>query len=185
VALVLQLIGLLGMVLALAAAAHAVGVGFVVWAVGLLPLFLWQFVPRYRIRGDRLTVHWIWRRSCQLPDVTYASLYRLKSRTGRGPASLVLVVDRRIKIRLADALWCHCHYRPADLRAFADSLARSPHPEARATATWLRWFADDPERPWPAQHVLKPVRRHLLDLERIDHAGGGPGAHSGRRTGRR
>jgi hypothetical protein len=61
----------------------------------------------------------------------------------------VLVVERRIKIRLADALWCHCYYRPADLRAFADGLARSPHPRLGpprpGCAGSLRRFAADPK----------------------------------------
>jgi hypothetical protein len=157
-ALVLRMIGLLGLVLLVAAAGHALGVGFVVWAA-FVPLFLWQFVPRYRISDDRLTVWWVRRRTCHLPDVTYARLYRVKDPRGRSPASLLLVLDGRIKIRLADSLWCHCNHRPADLRALAASLARSARPEVRTTASWLRWFADDPERPWPAESVLRPVRR--------------------------
>ena len=152
VALLLQMIGLLGLVLMVAAAGHALGIGFLVWAVGFVPLFLWQFVPRYRIRDDQLTVWWVRHRSCGLTDVTRASIYRQRSPGGRGPSSVILVLDRRIKIRLGDGLWCLSNYRPADLRAFADCLARSPYPEPRATAGWLRWFADDPAGPsWPSR----------------------------------
>ena len=158
VAVLLQLLLLLGVLLGLAAAAKQLAGGAVV-AAAFVPLYLWQFVPRYRIRDDRLTVNWVRQRTCRLPDVTHASLYRVKSPNGRAPASLLLVLDGRIKIRLADSLWCHCNYRPADLRVLAASLARSPYPEARTTASWLRWFADDPERPWPAESVLRPLRR--------------------------
>ena len=158
VSVLLRLLLLLGVLLGLAAAAKQLAGGAVVAAV-FVPLYLWQFVPRYRIRDDRLTVNWVRQRTCRLPDVTHASLYRVKSPNGRAPASLLLVLDGRIKIRLAVSLWCHCDYRPADLRVLAACLARSPHPEARTTASWLRWFADDPERPWPTRAALTPVRR--------------------------
>lgn len=58
--------------------------------------------------------------------------------------------NRSAACKLADELWSRCCYRPEDLHALADSLARSPHQQPRTAAAYLRRFADDPSRePWP------------------------------------
>jgi hypothetical protein len=152
VAVLVGLVGTLALAVFVAAfaperSAGPTAVGF--WLVVLVPAFLLVLRPKYRIRDDVLTMHGLRRRTCRLPDVVRTGFVREKS--VRGPTSLLLVIDRRIRIRLADGLWCQCYYRPEDLRALADGLAKSPHEQPRRDAGWLRWFADDPgSHRWPS-----------------------------------
>ncbi len=121
---------------------------FVVWAVLFLPLFSFQLVPRYRIRDDRLTVG---RQGvgCNLPEVQLTSVrYRLPWMNRVG--FLELVVNTTIVIKLADSGYSRGYYRPEDLRALADSLAKSPYPQPQRDVAWLRAYADNPGRKsWP------------------------------------
>jgi len=127
---------------------RVVSPALIFWAVVFLPLFLFQLVPRYRIRDDRLTERWQGV-GCNLPEVVLTDLYRWRPVGGKF-SYLMLVVNANIKIKLGDELWSRCYYRPENLRALADSLAKSPHPQPQAAAAWLRQYADDPRsQPWP------------------------------------
>lgn len=68
----------------------------------------------------------------------------------RSRGTLAIVIDG-IRILLGDS-WMASYYEPAGLRALAEGLAASPHPEAQQTASWLHYFAANPDLgSWP-QH---------------------------------
>ncbi len=119
-----------------------------IWVVVFVPIGVWRLLPPNRIRDDRLTVRGSSFRGYYLPEVEFARVHRFREPMGR-IGYLVLTVNT-VDIKLADDRWSRCYYRPEDVLALADSLAKSPHPEPRAAAAWLRRFAADPKaQPWP------------------------------------
>jgi hypothetical protein len=125
-------------------------VAVVGWAVVFLPIGGFRWLPPNRIQDDRLTIRGSSYRGCYLPEVEFATVHRWRPPMGK-VGYLVLTINTTIDIRLADSLWSRCYFRPEDLLALADSLAKSPHPEPRAAAAWLRRFAADPTaQPWPS-----------------------------------